>query len=118
MATLTAKLTLSSSDLTSDKLSLSATDSLSVTKAVAQKRVVLSTTSAAIVAAADYTKSYVFVKNLDSAIVITLEKSEGGDEYMTLGPLEWAFFPWATAVDLYADAASGPPTLEVMIFEA
>ena len=37
---------------------------------------------------------------------------------MTLGPLEWAFFPWATAVDLYADAASGTPTLEVMIFEA
>ena len=118
MATLTAKLTLTSSDLTSDKLSLSVTDSLSVSKAIVQKRVVLSTTASAIVTAASYTKSYVFVKNLDTAIVVTLVKANGGDEYMTLGAEEWAFFPWATAVDLMADAASGTPTLEVMIFEA
>lgn len=117
MATLTSKLTLTSSDLTSDNLALSETISLNISKAVVQKRQVLSTTAAAIVTAADYTKAFVYVKNLDSSIVVTLEKSDGGDEYMTLGAGEWAFFPWATAVDLFADAASGTPTLEVMIFE-
>jgi len=58
MATLTAKLTLISSDVTSDTLSISATDSLTVAGAISQRRVVLSTTASAIVTAASYTKVY------------------------------------------------------------
>ena len=54
---------------------------------------------------------------MDSAISIKLVKDEGGDEYMDLGPGEFGFFPWSTAVDLQADAASGTPILEVGIFE-
>ena len=46
-----------------------------------------------------------------------LTKSNGGDHYMTLLAGECAFFPWETSVDLYADVASGTPTLEYMIFE-
>ena len=118
MATLTAKLTLTSADLTSDALSFSETDTLAVLGAISQRRVVLSTTASAIVTAASYTKAYVFVKNLDTAIVIALVKANGGDEYMSLAAGEWAFFPWSTAVDLMADAASGTPALEVLIFQA
>ena len=49
---------------------------------------------------------------------MTIEKADGGDEYMTLGAKEFAFFPWAAAVDLAVDAASGTPTLEVRIYQA
>ena len=48
---------------------------------------------------------------------MTIEKADGGDEYMTLGAGEFAFFPWASAVDLFADAAQGTPTLEVRIYQ-
>ena len=37
---------------------------------------------------------------------------------MTLGPLEFAFFPWSGAFPLGGHSASGTPTLEVRIFEA
>ena len=105
MATLSAKITLSSTDLTSDALNMTVTDAITISKA------------ASIVAAASYTKAFVFVKNMDTAISIKLVKSEGGDEFMDLGPGEFGFFPWSTAIDLKADAASGTPILEVGIFE-
>jgi hypothetical protein len=117
MATLTAKLTLTGTDLTSDALNLTVTKALSISKAVEVKRITTSTTAAAIVAASSYTKAWVYVKNIDDTIAMTLVKSEGGDEFMALGAEEFAFFPWSTAIDLYVDAASGNPVLEVAIFE-
>ncbi len=45
-------------------------------------------------------------------------KADAGDEYLFLGAGEFAFFPWASTVDLFADSASGTPTLEVRIFQA
>lgn len=120
MATLTPTLTLTSTDLLSDSLSINVTDSLSITKAAELKRIVTSTTSASIAAASAYTKAYVYLKNMSTTAneIITIEKSDGGDEYLTLGAGEFAFFPWASTVDLFADAAAGTPTLEVGIFEA
>ena len=96
---------------------MTVTDLITVSKDVEFKRTAISTTASNVVAAATYTKAFVYVKNIDSAIDINLVKSEGGDTYMTLGPGEFAFFPWATLVDLMADAASGTPVLEVGIFE-
>ena len=117
MATLTAKLTLSGTDLTSDALNMTVSDLITVEKNVEFKRMILSTTAINIVAGGLFTKAFVYVKNIDSAIDINLVKAEGGDHYMTLGPGEFGFFPWATVVDLAADAASGTPVLEVGIFE-
>lgn len=117
MGTLNAKLVLTSSDLTSDVIDMTITDLINVEKNVELKRITISTTASNIVAAASYTKAFVYVKNIDSTIDINLVKAEGGDHYMTLGPGEFAFFPWATLVDLQADAASGTPVLEVGIFE-
>ena len=37
---------------------------------------------------------------------------------MTLGPEEFAYFPWSGSFDLGAHSASGTPTLEVRIFQA
>ena len=121
MATVTAKLTLESKDINNqilnNKLEMSLSDTLSISKGVELKRIACTTTAQAVVSASAYTKSWVFVQNTDSNIVIKLVKSEGGDEFMDLGAGEWAFFPWSTAIDLMADAASGTPILEVAILE-
>ena len=119
MATLTPTLTLSSSDMNGDTLNLSVTDSLSILGQVTTKQVVSSTTGVVFATADNYTKSYVYLKNLSTtaAEIITIEKADGGDEYMTLGAGEFAFFPWASTVDLAVDAAQGTPTLEVRIYQ-
>ena len=117
MGTLNAKLVLTSNDLTSDAINMTINDLITVEKNVELKRIIISTTATNIVAAASYTKAFVYVKNVDSAISINLVKAEGGDTYITLAPGEFGFFPWATLVDLAADAASGTPVLEVGIFE-
>ena len=119
MATLTTKLTLTSSSLLTDALNLSITDSLTISGTTVQKTVVTSTTSAVVLAAASFTKSYVLLMNKStaSAEIITIEKADGGDEYMTLGAGEFAFFPWSSTVDLFADSASGTPVLEILLFQ-
>ena len=119
MATLTPTLTLASSDMNGDTLNLSVTDSLSILGQVTTKQVVASTTGVVFAAASMYTKSYVYLKNLSStaAEIITIEKADSGDEYFTLGAGEFAFFPWASIVDLFADAAQGTPVLEVRIYQ-
>ena len=120
MATLIPKLTLTSSDALIDALNFTVTDSLAVLGAIVQKSVVTSTTSAVVLAASSYTTSYVFLHNKSAAAaeIITIEKSDGGDEYMYLGAGEFAFFPWSSTVDLFADSASGTPVLEIMLFQA
>jgi site-specific recombinase len=120
MATLTPTLTLVSTDILTDSLSLSVTDSLSITGSAELKRIVTSTSSTIFAAASSYTKAYVYLKNISSTAneIITVEQADSGDEYFTLGAGEFAFFPWAAVVDLFADAATGTPTLEFGIFEA
>ena len=119
MATLTPTLTLASSDMNGDVLNLSVTDSLEILGQVTTKQVVASTTGVVFAAHSAYTKSYVYLKTLSStaAEIITIEKADGGDEYLTLGAGEFAFFPWASTVDLALDAAQGTPVLEVRIYQ-
>ena len=62
MATLTPTLTLVSTDATTDILSFTITDQLSVTKAViGPSKVQLSTGDLTLLAASSYTKSYVYM---------------------------------------------------------
>ena len=109
MGTLTTKLTLTGSNLTSDILSMSLSKVLTVAGDVKLSRVATSATKANLLLAASFGKSYVYLKNLDASIVII---------FMTLGAGEFAFFPWAATYNLHVDAASGTPTLEVGVFEA
>ena len=127
MATLTSKLTLNSNTLTSDALSLSVTKTSTVAGDVRQYRTVTSATKSVLLAAASYGKSYIYLKNMDASIVISIGMDTEADDnidnnatdvFMTLGGGEFAFFPWAATYDLHVDAASGTPTLEVGIFEA
>jgi len=119
MATLTPTLTLASSDMNGDALNLSVTDSLSILGQVTTKQVVASTTGVVFASATAYTKSYVYLKNLSStaAEIMTIEKADSDDEYFTLGAGEFAWFPWASTVDLALDAAQGTPVLEVRIYQ-
>ena len=120
MATLTPTLTLSSPDMNGDVLNLSVTDSLSILGQITTKQVVTSSASVIFATAANYTKSYVYLKNLSStaAETITIEMASGSQSVMILGAGEFAFIPWDSVGDLRADAASGTPTLEVRIYQA
>ena len=121
MATLTPTLTLTSTDLINgEDFNLSVTDALDVVGQAFSFQVVATTTGVVFAAAANYTKSYVYLKTLSTTAneIMTIEKADGDDEYLTLGAGEFAFFPWASAVDLAVDAATGSPVLEVRIFQA
>ena len=66
-----------------------------------------------------YNKCYVFVKNTDSSIVITLGPDNSSTaDWMEIGPGEFMFFNWDGTVELFANSDSGSPVLELMIFEA
>ena len=116
MATLVPTLTLTSSDTTSDELSFSVTDSLSVTgDTISVSRIALSTSDLTLLTTS-YGKSYVYFKNTDSSIVMTIQF--GGDSTFTLGAGEFAFFPWNGGANIVALSASGTPLLEYALWEA
>ena len=126
MGTLTTKLTLTSTNLTSDSLNMALSKVLTVAGDVRLYKTVTSNTKANLLLAANYGKSYVYLKNLDASIVISIGMDTAADDdidddttdiFMTLGAGEFAFFPWAATYNLHVDAASGTPTLEVGVFE-
>ena len=117
MATLTPTLTLASTDIGSDELSLSVTDSLTVSQDVISPSKVKLTTSDLEIGPTTYGKSYVYLKNTDDTIAINIEITDGNSA-MQLAAGEFAFFPWTGASGIVAFSASGTPYLEYAIFEA
>tara|TARA_R110000787_G_scaffold35221_1_gene90679 strand:+ start:66 stop:482 length:417 start_codon:yes stop_codon:yes gene_type:complete len=134
MATLTPKLTLTSSDISSsEQLNLTLTDSLTVDGPVETKRLAIDSGAGNLAAtniillAASYSKSYTLLYNTSlasSGEIITVGTVSGTDAVLltsatqiSLAPGEWAFFPWESDINLVADASSGTPVLEVRIFQ-
>ena len=131
MATLTAKLSLSSANVSTDKLNVLLSkilivggDYRSFRKIIASGATNLETANIVISNAA-YGKAYVLLHNTSTVANEIITIGENADtnaalDYtnITLGAREFAFYPWNSTVDLVADAASGNPVLEVMIFEA
>ena len=116
MATLTPTLTLNSTDATSDVLNFSVTDRLNITgDVVSLNRIALSTSDLTLLTTS-YGKSYVYFKNTDSSIVMTIQF--GGDSTFTLAAGEFAFFPWNGGANIVALSASGTPMLEYALWEA
>jgi len=113
MATLTAKLTLTSSDATSDALSLSVSDTLTTTNPqINVARIscphdsatqVLTTSQSAI--------TYVYLKNTDTTNIITV-KTDGAVSFSDLGPGEFMFFPLKGAVGVEVQANSAACIME------
>ena len=71
MATLIPTLTLSSSDATTDLLNFSVVDNLTISKKViGLSRVTTSTSDLTLFASGSYSRSYVFLKNMDDTIAM------------------------------------------------
>jgi|TARA_R110000824_G_scaffold3251_1_gene15418 hypothetical protein len=117
MATLTPTLTLVSTDVSTDEINFSVTDSLNITKNVISPSKVKLTTSDLEIGPTTYGKSYVYLKNTDDTIAINIEVTDGNST-MQLAAGEFAFFPWTGAAGIVAHSASGTPYLEYAIFEA
>tara|TARA_A100001515_G_scaffold71760_1_gene57149 strand:+ start:229 stop:621 length:393 start_codon:yes stop_codon:yes gene_type:complete len=117
MATLTATLTLASTDITSDALSLSVTDSLTVTDPIIGLSKVAATTTGneTIILASHSSIRYLYLKHTgvdasDSAVTSTLEvEIENGKSFGELSAGEFMFVPigqnsGSVAVQLEASA--------------
>ena len=117
MATLTPTLTLTSNDATTDQLSFSVTDSLTISNDIVGLSKIKLTTSDLEIGPTTYGKSYVFLKNTDDTIAINIEITDGNST-IQLAAGEFAFFPWTGASGIVAFSASGTPYLEYAIFEA
>ena len=117
MATLTAKLTLTSASATSDILNLTVTDTLTIAqKVIAPSRVVTSTSDLTLFASSSYSRSYVYLKNMDSSIAMDIDF--GSTASFNLAAGEFAFFPWHASQNIVVAADSGTPVLEYALFEA
>lgn len=129
MATTTATLTLSSSDLTGDALSLSTTSTLTKagtstgldeTTGVSRKFFATAQTAYNLVTAADYTTpiaAKVYIKNT-STTAAEYVNVELGASNVVLGRLyagDWALLPWDGANDIDIDTSSVNMTVEYMV---
>ena len=123
MATTTATLTLSSSDLTGDSLALSTTATLTKagvltgldqTTGVARKFYASATTNGTLLAAAGYTadKAHkIYIKNTSSTAAEFIK--------ITIGSSNVALLPWDGANDIDIDTSATNMTIEYMVvFEA
>tara|TARA_R100000808_G_C2127535_1_gene137478 strand:+ start:77 stop:430 length:354 start_codon:yes stop_codon:yes gene_type:complete len=116
MPTLTATLTLSSTDVTSDVLNFSVSDSASIDKKVVNiSRVTTSTGDLTLFASSSYSRSYVYLKNTDGSIAMDIDF--GSTASFNLGPGEFAFFPWHASQNIVVAADSGTPILEYGLWE-
>ncbi len=128
MATVTSKLTLSSTDLLSQTLNLSVTNSItasgttglarnaitSIAKGTSSGQVTLNT-------AADFTApAYLYVKNTDitsSDHVIVYDATTSGNPILLkLQGGEFAFMPLNNSIDLKAYAVTSGTVVEFMVF--
>ena len=127
--TLTPSLTLTSTTTTSDSLSFTVSKALTLGDNDARVSKVYSPDDRAPggvqIFDTNLGKSFIYVKNIHAtkAIYLTATATTGiGAAWMKLDVGEFAFFPWAGTVDLFANTGAqgaGVATagLEVMIFE-
>tara|TARA_R100000951_G_scaffold12825_4_gene10267 strand:- start:1603 stop:1962 length:360 start_codon:yes stop_codon:yes gene_type:complete len=112
MATLTTKLTLSSTDTLSDPLNLTCSDSLSVTNPTELSRVSVATDAVTnLRTTSDSSITYVYLKNMDTTNIIVV-KNDAGNNFLDLGPEEFSFFPLKGAIGLEVQADTSACILE------
>ena len=117
MATLTPTLTLVSTDTGSDELNFSVTDTLTISqKVIAPSKIKTSTGDLTLFASGSYSRSYVYLKNMDDSIAMDIDF--GSTASFNIRPGEFAFFPWHASQNIVVAADSGTPILEYAIFEA
>ena len=109
MATLISKLTLSSTNATSDTLNITVTGTLSVGEpSVSLSRISVATDAATnLRSTSDSSITYCYLKNMDTTNVITA-KTDGGVAFLDLSPGEFAFIPvkGGVGIEVQADTAA------------
>ena len=114
MATLTPTLTLTSTDVSSDTLSLSVTDSLTVgapLQSVSRISLVGDASATSILSASNSTTTYVYVKNTDATNHIKLYT--GADElFGIIWPGQFSFFAIIDGEGLKCQANTGNCIIE------
>ena len=113
MATLVPTLTLASSDATSDELSFSVTDSLSVgapLQSLAQVTITTADNQELVDEAVSGVK-YFFARNTDTSNFVILQTT-ASVQYARLSPGEWCFFPINDGAGLEARADTASCVLE------
>jgi len=128
MATVTTKLTISSSDLTSQSLSLNLNKSISATATTGLARKAITSTDkgtasgqVTIHTAADFTApAYVYVKNTDTTttdhVIVYDATTSGNPILLKLQGGEFAFLPANNSIDLKAYAVTSGTIVEFMVF--
>ena len=114
MATLTAKLTLTSSNATSDALNLSATDTLTVGEPIVNiSRISLvgDATASDVLTATNSTTTYVYVKNTDATNHIKLYTG-ASELFGIIWPGQFSFFSIIDGEGLKVQANTGNSILE------
>ena len=125
MATLTPTLTLVSTDATSDELSFSVTDSISVTDpqtGMSKQSITATGGNHILTAAVDTTKIF-FIRHTgvdasDSSVTTTLAvEDEDNVQFIKLDAGEWCYFPYNNGTKtLQLQASAGTIVAEYMFF--
>ena len=127
MATLTAALTMTSQDLTSDNMSVAVSSSVTLTHTTGLSRRPVpntsktSATDLTIYTADDFAATaYIYVKNVDSTatdyIYIYDDTTSGDPVILKLSGGEWAFLPTIADKTLKAYTATANTILEFAVF--
>ena len=113
MATLTPKLTLTSSNATSDTLNITVTDTFSVGEpSVSLSRISIAADAATnLRTTSDSSITYMYLKNMDATNTITV-KTDGAVAFLDLSPGEFAFLPLKGAVGMEVQANTAACILE------
>ena len=124
MATVTSKLTLTSSDLTSQSLSLSLTKSITAAHTTGLARAAVTSTAigtasgqVTLYTADDYAATaYLYVKNMDTTATDYIYVYTGSNIWLKLGGGEFAFLPMVADDTLKAYATTTGTIVEWMVF--
>lgn len=124
MATTIATITLSSTTLLTDSLNLSVAMTVtgSDTTGIARTKaggVKANSANALLYTAADFaTEAYMYIKNVDDTLAITVWADTATDnpDIITLKAGEWAFIPIAVGTTYKAYPASGTPYIEWLVY--
>lgn len=117
MATLNPTLTLAGTAADfGAAISLSVTDQLTVAGDLVGISRAPTGTISSLLTSTKYGASYIYLKNADAAINITI--TVGSQTLCVLKPLEFAYLPWDGTADIKTTAASGAPIIEYALFEA
>lgn len=128
MATVTSKLTLSSTDLLSQTLNLSVTNSITASSTTGLARNAITSTAKGTASgqvtlhtAADFTApAYLYVKNTDTTstdhVIVYDATTSGNPILLLLQGGEFAFMPLNNSIDLKAYAVTSGTVVEFMVF--